>query len=407
MTPTAPAHRKTPAVNSTRLNIVFCSITTQRPIRGQHIIVPGQVGLHPLVRAPGILNLATLTTIEVIKVDGEAMATAAAVPMHTYQQRPRLRDRQGNLFPSVGPRTLDHEELGDVIIRSIAAYSLTGDERNPLRGDVYRIALFIYASSRTSIIPESKGARFLTGKYTEAAKRRWWAAVEALRYMVIRVNSRTGEFRDLAMASIKDDGTAVVAPPLWWRGHNAWRLTGGLFRPILVESDETKRGYNMGYWGGLNRTIAGIEAALSWGRTAGRGRDGRIPDLLRPANGRSGPGPELRIPAHQVLILAGEYVQLTGKGKFRRGSREQKRWLRRQAALEQAGYVVPSRNKTAWAGDTIEVVRIVDGRGSKEGSGLVVRASARFVEAVKKAQDPKTWTRLPADMVFPKEDLYP
>ena len=31
MTPTTLAHRKTPAVNSARLNTVFCSITTQRP----------------------------------------------------------------------------------------------------------------------------------------------------------------------------------------------------------------------------------------------------------------------------------------------------------------------------------------------------------------------------------------
>ena len=34
MTPTAPGRRKTPAVNSARLNTVFCSITTQRPSAG-------------------------------------------------------------------------------------------------------------------------------------------------------------------------------------------------------------------------------------------------------------------------------------------------------------------------------------------------------------------------------------
>ena len=173
-------------------------------------------------------------------------------------------------------------------------------------------------------------------------------------------------------------------------------MTGGLFRPALTE--DGKRGPKGDYWGGLTRTLAGIEGALAWSPTAGRGKDGRIPDLLRPANGTTGPGPDVFLPWRQVLTLAGEHVDPEGDSP-----KDRQRWKRRRDGLVSAGYLAPGRGE-AKAGDTIEVVKILDGRGGNRQSGLVVRASARMVEAVRKSQDKRTWTRLPASRVFEDDE---
>ena len=257
------------------------------PLRERHLHVLDN-GAKPLARSPGLLNHAVLSDIEAVEVDGLPVATAMASPLIAYRQRRGPKDPQIPLLPY--PATLEGEPVGDVIIASMSNYPLTRDERNPLRGDIYRLGSFVFAVTGSTAIPEDLGAHFLTGGVSEAAKRRWWATVETLRAIVLRVNPRTGAFLDLAIASIDRDGTAHLAPPLWWRGKHAWRLTGGLFRPALADNADSERGPDAGYWGGLNRTIAGIEAALAWGPTAGRGRQGRIPDWLKPANGRTGPG---------------------------------------------------------------------------------------------------------------------
>ena len=56
----------------------------------------------------------------------------------------------------------------------------------------------------------------------------------------------------------------------------------------------------------------------------------------------------------------------------------------------------------ATAGDTIEVKPIRGNRARK--AGLMVRASARFVEAHAKAQDKRGWTRISAAKLFPTGD---
>ena len=51
-------------------------------------------------------------------------------------------------------------------------------------------------------------------------------------------------------------------------------------------------------------------------------------------------------------------------------------------------------------GDTVEVVRIVDGRGKGQSGGLFVRATARFAEAYRLAQDSRAWELLPSSRLF-------
>ena len=60
----------------------------------------------------------------------------------------------------------------------------------------------------------------------------------------------------------------------------------------------------------------------------------------------------------------------------------------------------PARIAGLPAGDTVEVVRIVDGRGKGQSGGLFVRATARFAEAYRLAQDSRAWELLPSSRLF-------
>ena len=117
----------------------------------------------------------------------------------------------------------------------------------------------------------------------------------------------------------------------------------------------------------------GIEAALTWGPTAGRGKGGRQPDYLKPVR-KGGPGPDVFIPWRNVLRLAGERAPDGDASSYLRV-----RYKRRIDAMRAAGLLVGGQ--AAPAGDTVEIVRVVDGRGKGRSSGIIVRATDRFVEA--------------------------
>ena len=72
-----------------------------------------------------------------------------------------------------------------------------------------------------------------------------------------------------------------------------------------------------------------------------------------------------------------------------------RRYRRRVEALTEAGpssYLVPAHGGVAPAGNTVEIVQVVNGRGHGHVAGLWIRASARFCAAY---QD-QVKTRLPA-----------
>ena len=372
--------------------VVAAWLDRARPPGQPHVIVPSHAGERPLVRSPAMLDLASFSEIEAIEVDAEPLVTRTAT-IHALRERTyrsRREPVQVELIP--GPRTLAGEDVGDILLRTLSHFKLTGDERNPIRGDIYRLGLATFAVSGAMIIQPREGAIFVGGRNTEANRTRWWAASKCLHGLKISVNERTGEWRNLAVVDVDESGTVRVAPPAWWRGNDRWRLAGGLFRPVLL-GEEDRRGTALGYWGGLARTIASFEAVLGYSPTAGRGRQGRIPDLLRPKSGRTGPGPWHYVSWIDTLRLSGEKVNRDAG----RGSSEEKRWQRRRANFESAGYVAPDYGE-AGAGDTIEVRP--ERASRKHKAGLMVRASARMVEAAARAQDKRGWTRLPAKKLF-------
>ena len=94
----------------------------------------------------------------------------------------------------------------------------------------------------------------------------------------------------------------------------------------------------------------------------------------------------------EAVAVDGEPVPADAKSESVWG----RRYRRRVAALIAAGYLIPAPGGVAPAGDTVEIVRVVDGRGHGHVAGVRIRASARFCAAY---QD-QVKTRLPAARLF-------
>ena len=229
-----------------------------------------------------------------------------------------------------------------------------------------RLANLAFALTGQVKLAEAEGAFLVAGADTQPNRQRFNNALWALRGLGVQV--RPGIW--YRMAAADPDLGNVIGPATWWKeamagrlpnAPAAWRFTGCLFVPASK-------------WGAVERTVSGLESALLWGSSPGRGRRGRNPDNVQPVT-RGGPGPEVFVPWWQVLRLSGENV---GPDTDPRGA-EGRRYRRRGGDLESAGYFT-ARNGTAAAGGTVEIVE--QRRGSRaHPAGLVVRASARFCAA--------------------------
>ena len=268
------------------------------------------------------------------------------------------------------------------------------DMRSPIVGDVARVAALAFGLTGYGPIPDTAGAVFVGGQNTPANRERWWKACEWLRHMTITINERTGEWVGLANVDPDGAGGVHLGPPSWWRGKGnkqRWRLSGALWRPVQIGGKKRRgAGGQEVFHSGLARTLAGLEARLCYAPTAGRGKAGRVPDTLRPER-PGGPGLRVFVAWQDLLTLAGEAVPIDATARSARA--EHTRFLRRVEALTEAGYRVPARGGVAPIGDTVEIVRVVDGRGHGQVAGVWIRASDRFCEA---ASGRREWERIPA-----------
>ena len=351
-------------------------------------------------KTPGLLAT-TSGQLEIVQVDGEPFA--GRQPLMPKEGRTKAyrpaQPTQGELI--AGPATIDGVPAGDLLLVGLDQWDLEEDKRTTLRHDIIQLGRAAYALTGRATIPEDVGARWLTGQEhaTETAKRRWWDTLAAMRVLTIRVNPKTHRWIGMFNVDPRTSGAVWIGPPAWWTesraesGPRSWRLSGGLWRPPLI-GDTPAHGTTAGYWGTLARTVDGIEAALSWGPTAGRGQGGRLPDYLKPVR-KGGPGPDVFIPWRNVLRLAGERApdDVVASSALRM------RYKRRIEALQAAGLLVGGQ--AAPAGDTVEIVQVVDGRGKgRMGGGIIVRATDRFVEAYRLGQDSKAWELLPSSRLF-------
>ena len=363
-----------------------------RPVPERHLLaVTDRAELITLVRQPAYMTVATLSELEAVAVDGEPFVTAGPEVglLAHYRARPRAAQRG---LPFAGPRRINGHLIGSPVVRALQAFPITGDERSPIRGDTLRLAVLGYAATGPMLLDEPTGA-LLFGANTEANRKRFWEASRVYHHLEL-TDPKTGRYVTLGHAPA--DGREVsLGAPFWWRGKgegHRWSLTGRLLGPRF--DSHRGSGGAAGFQSGLNRTLAGLESALAYSRSAGKGKHGKTPDLLRPTR-PGGAGPDTFIPWRALLSLAGEPVPADVNSESVWG----RRYRRRVEALTEAGpssYRVPARGGVAPAGDTVEIVRVVNGRGHGQVAGLWIRASARFCAAY---QD-KVKIRLPAARVF-------
>ena len=255
------------------------------------------------------------------------------------------------------------------------------------------MAAFAYAASGPLKMDYADAAR-LYGADTSANRVRVRNAAAVFDSPSITFDN--GGWINLGIA--KSDGESLyLARPPWWTGRGqtaGWRLTGELFR--------TRRG-RRGAGGvevmdaALWRTLAGLESFLGWPRSAGRGKHGRLPDAVRPVR-PGGPGPLQFVPCRGVLALAGEPVPPDAEPKSKWG----RTYRRRVQALVDWGYLAPSWGSDAQAGDMVELVQVVSGRGKGTQAGLRVRATARLCATYADQVE----TRLPAARVLGLEGVH-
>ena len=367
-------------------------------------VIPGASGEPdlPLARAPGLLSAASVplkllnAPVNVVKVDGEPLVSPSAAPPRAFY-RPFRPPTQGELWPA--PRTIAKADALCPIVSALAAHPLDSDGRGPLRSYVYRIALLAHALSGPAFIPEHAGVQWLTGgPVNETNRRRFWDAMAVADSLIITIDPITHEWRKLVVAD-PGDGGIHLSPPAWHiiRGERTggFRLTGALWRPAVLAPRVGRGSKGVGVWGGLQRTLAGIEAALSYGPTGGRGPGARTAIFLRPEN-PGGPGPSVFIPWDKLLALAGECVPYGGESRNTAG----RRYRRRVAAMVDLGYL--ATGKEAPAADTIEILDRPQGRRHGAEAGIVVRATARFAEAQQRAQNQRNWSLRPASALLEK-----
>ena len=309
-----------------------------------------------------------MDSLEAVQVDGEAFATRQpdTVTVRRWQVPPI---KQGELFP--GPRNMDGRATAGLIVEAVAFLDIDG--RSPLRADTLKLGHLAYALTGAVRLTDAEGAALTGGQDTPANRDRFHRAMWALRYMRAKVKQR----RWAALVDAEPgDGVNRLGPPRWWLDKEkprAHKLTGSLFRRQLLPAPGA-RGFAVGHVGALERTIAGLEGALLWGTpSAGKGKRGWTLDNLRPVR-KGGPGPKVFVRWWQVLRLSGEPVGPDTSAQ----SADGRRYRRRVAMLDAAGYMVPG--PTASAGDTIEVVKAQRG-GRGKAAGIVIRATARFCAA--------------------------
>ena len=240
-----------------------------RPVTERHLIaVTDRAESITLVRQPAVVTVATLSDLEAVAVDGEPFVTKgpeAGLLAH-YRARPRAAQRG---LPFAGPRRMDKHLIGSPLVRALAAFPLTGDERSPIRGDTLRVAVLGYALTGPIQIDEPTGA-LLFGANTEANRKRFWDASRVYHHLEL-TDPKTGRYVTLGHAPA-DGRVVTLGAPDWWHGKGEgqqWSLTGRLLGPRF--DNHRGSGDAAGFRSGLNRTLAGVESALAYSRPAGKG----------------------------------------------------------------------------------------------------------------------------------------
>ncbi len=351
----------------------------------------------PMVRRPRLISTTLRTPwIEAVAVDGAPMAALIPDGGAVFDQWNRTRTGLRRYYR---PRGEQHELKlrgvppipRDVRLVALAPldphHGLIDDATVGLAGDVLTLMAYAHAIDRPMTLSARDGAALLartrSGDFRAPQAsdvKRFRLATFYLRRMIVTdpAGGSAPRWLDLAHVSAaikRPDGlwSVEIGPPAWARPlTDQWTLTAegsaaGRLRPTAGERSMA------------GRIITGIEYRLA-ARCDPRFA---IAPYLQPENGRAaGPGRPLTIAWPEVLHLAGDFWDKTDAGANKTAYQRFKRaveWLR------EGGYWVPSTHAEAPAGDSVEFLDATL-RSRARPTALIVRASSRFVEAARIAQ---------------------
>ena len=326
-------------------------------------------------------------------VDGEPMAAALPDPAGLFPvrtRRPRRRFQPGE------QRTLNLPRVPALQpdLRLLALHDVSADPNSSpvLPGDVLELLTFAHLADRPLILTEREGAALLVrdrkGKPRHVQRQhdmpRFWQAAATLRSVLLFDPAGSGRWVDLATVEVprvNPVDRVTIGPPAWARGQRIgkWTLTAEGSAAALARVTVGKQGL-------AGRVVTGLEYRIASGYS---GKSGTVAPDLRPANARrkTGPGAPVFVTWRHVLRYAGDWWDETDPAQDKAAL---VRYRRAMATLERRGYFVgASPGAEAPAGDSVEIVNRVTAGGRGRPGGLMVRASARFVEAARLAQLPQ------------------
>ena len=325
-------------------------------------------------------------------VDGEAVAALRADPANLF---PNVCQRQRRKYrPGEQRAMLFRDGYGvsqDLRLISLQEVTADPDASHVLANDVLTMLNYAHVVDRPMVLTEHDGTALLARNKDGGPRpvkqdeyRRFWEAAAWLR--VLMVWDPVSGYRWVPLAyvdvpRISPVDCVTIGRPEWARDRSRgkWTLTG-------EGSAAAKSRVTAGRWGMAGRIITGVEyrLAASWD---GNRQDRRSP-FLRPAYGKTGPGRVHEMSWRVTLRGAGYWWDETDDSADNAAlSRFNRLVDRLGAGTGEQSFFVPGGEvrKTAPAGDSVEIVERVRGHRGRP-AGLLVRASARFVEAARLAQ---------------------
>lgn len=247
-----------------------------------------------------------------------------------------------------------------------------------------------HAVRRPIVLSVADGAQLLArtrdGGYRrprESDADRFHEATAELHSILLRARPR-GQWLEAADVLGLDGGGYMIGPPSWAR----WsRLR---WTPTAEGSRVAQPRIASGVGG---RLVSGIEYALA---AIYDGEAGMAPCLM-PDGGKTGnAGPVLKLPLPVLAALMGAgdvRPAVAGEAEAKAARMRLNRAI--EAVYEDGAYRArPSPTSSAPAGDAVEIVGRTRGGGGRFGE-LWVRASARFVEAARRAQRGRGFETVP------------
>ena len=304
-------------------------------------------------------------------------------------------DERGNLSlpdPSFSPY---RQRARDMPITMVALRTLGAmDGRSALRGDVRTVLTVAYAATRPVVWSDDEGARLLartgTGGYRrpEASDvRRWRDATDATDSIRLYFHDQYGRaWIRVAVADPFIDGRRKISPPAWFREQagDPENVGAGMGYTLTAAAHPARlHGQKPGPW---QHVLANMEY---WLARSFDGADGVAPLLVPVRPG--GPGPWVAMRWHEVLTL----LALDRFDAQSRSGRDAalRRYWRIFTSFHKAGYM---KHGEAGPGDVVEIKASARQRGEgRQGKGraqtpwLRFRATARFCEAARLADDGK------------------